>query len=710
MAYVIHHPQRSYRRALPSAAARLGFAVALGLLLFALAAAAPAHADYMSAQLLSGTSDQQFTSAASPAVAAGGGYVAFQGTLGAITGIWRRNLQTGAVELVAGTQTGNGAALSAPDAAGPSISVDGRYVAFTTTADLDSANEPSADAGCPEVYVRDMDLSASDSAAYTLVAALNGTTTGITFGGSCGRSSQSFAVAGAQAAPAVALSDSGGDVKVAFTLLSSSDIEGTGTTTDPSQVVVRDVTAKTTTVISVTPAAQPTPGGGAYPSTTTLAGGAARPGVGISGTARPPTDSTAAISADGTTVAWLGTEVLSQVPSATDVLTDVADAFGGGNSSDPGGAEIEPLWRRYADGAGAVTKRLLASAGLEFADVNTEENIGPGVVVAGSQIPTFDPLALSANGNEAAVIADAPTRVAWTNYEELGSASGSLVPFPADAYLVRVDDDAASSPQVTPLTVDDDYEASSAQIASIYDIAISPDGSEVAFDAARTEFTPLALISPPATYDNVPDTYVASVASGTLQNATVTYDGSAPNGTGSLGAQALAFSADNRSLVLASGVSNLFYGDVYPGSSQVYLEPYDQGVSTLATTTISPLPTLAHVASSWRLSLSTRALANGSVKLSLALPGAGTLTLNATAPLHSRHTTRVAQARVRARGSATRTVSLTLARRYRRLAAGRHGLYAILTVRFTATGHAALTRTLGVTFHRRSVKHRKATR
>ena len=86
---------------------------------------------------------QQANSANDVAVSANGRYVAFDGSFAGHSGVFRRDLLSGEV-----------ASVAEGDAALPSISADGRYVSFTTTARLDAENDHNA---APDVYVRDMD-------------------------------------------------------------------------------------------------------------------------------------------------------------------------------------------------------------------------------------------------------------------------------------------------------------------------------------------------------------------------------------------------------------------------------------------------------------------------------------------------------------------------------------------------------------------------
>ena len=98
-----------------------------------------------------GGETQQAEYAHDPAISGNGRYVAFDGSIGGVTGVWRRDLQTGALEQVAGG-----------DAELPSISAGGQYVSFTTNEGL---SLPEVSQGKPDtsphqepvnVYVRDM--------------------------------------------------------------------------------------------------------------------------------------------------------------------------------------------------------------------------------------------------------------------------------------------------------------------------------------------------------------------------------------------------------------------------------------------------------------------------------------------------------------------------------------------------------------------------
>jgi hypothetical protein len=709
----------------------LAFALVLGC-----AAPTPSAAQFTQPSLLSGTPSRQFDEANAQVLSADGRYVVFQGSLIGTPGIYRRDLRSGAVELVAGG-----------DATGPSVSADGRYVAFTSTAE--DAVEPASDRGCPEVYVRDMQAGSGEPA-YVLAAALNGTTEGIVYESGCAPSlGAAFSASGAQAAAGVALSADGRHV--VFTVLSVSNLEGVGT--EPSQVAVRDLNTETTTLVTAVAGGNTAvPGGGAFPSLESLGRGrVANPTIGLGGPSLhrygdQATASAAAISADASTVAWLGTDVPAQVSAAE------AERSPSLPGPDPASLEVEPLWRRIADGASAPTRRLLAGAGLDFfyAGIN-ERAVDP--VIAGSFVgmqesALFIAPALSADGHTAAVLASAPPPAVEPSLNERRNTG--LSNLSTDAYAVHVGADPASSVAVTPLTEIASYMLPASGTEDVKDMAISADGTRVAFDTARTQLRlpALASVSPPVAYTQMPETYEANLALGTLQRVTETYDGSEPNGEAGL----LAFAGDGQALAFSSSATNLFFGDGI-GAWEVYLARELAGETAPAAEEIGAPPPAPSPAPSWSLDVIATALRDGSVLVEAETPGAGRMVVKAGSqlpPSRARAVRRSSRARAKkareaaiarvARGATVvkaghvdrkrrkipkKSASTTLPARtvaqtsvtvagatatrlrlrvsapYKALVAAKHGLYAVLSVRFAAPGQRTLLREIPVTFHLR---------
>ncbi|MDO8189608.1 hypothetical protein Q7L71_28685, partial [Conexibacter sp. CPCC 205706] len=165
-----------------------------------------AQATWSPSVLVSATGAVQADSASQPAISADGRFVAFRGSFSGVSGVYRKDLRTQALELVAGD-----------DADDPSISADGALVAFTTTAALDAADDSGG--GCSDVYLRDLRLAPEEPGAYRLVSARDGSATGLTYagGGTSGCPGD-----GAAAAPRVALSAAGD--RVVFTIDGASDL------------------------------------------------------------------------------------------------------------------------------------------------------------------------------------------------------------------------------------------------------------------------------------------------------------------------------------------------------------------------------------------------------------------------------------------------------------------------------------------------------
>lgn len=149
----------------------------IGWLLSAVAVAAgfctapSAEAAFGPIQLISKTPTEQAGVGSEPAISADGRYVAFCAELGGKEGIFREQLETGQVLPVAVSPIGFAPCKSESSrvqvASAPSISADGRYVSFDTTASL--VEEDTDKAG--DVYVADMD---SSPPTYQLVSAVSG--------------------------------------------------------------------------------------------------------------------------------------------------------------------------------------------------------------------------------------------------------------------------------------------------------------------------------------------------------------------------------------------------------------------------------------------------------------------------------------------------------------------------------------------------------
>ncbi|MDO9409964.1 hypothetical protein [Patulibacter sp.] len=286
------------------ARAATGSAVALAGVALGAASAAPASAAYAPGASPASALGALLAddASAAPLLSADGRYAVFQTTASVLlgpgstddvrpaAGLVRKDLVTGAVASVAPpreVRTADGSLAREGTSSGVAgISADGRYVLFTTAARLTPGDRTGA---ATDVYVRDMGRPVTDTAAYELASARDGSDAGAdTTDDALGR------IAGA---PGYALSADGR--RAVFVTTGRSDLPALVAPTAPArQVWVRDLDARTTRLVSRrvddpstegTPAPAPTGVGSAVP--------------------------TAAISGDGSTVVWTAGDGQLQTPT-----------------------------------------------------------------------------------------------------------------------------------------------------------------------------------------------------------------------------------------------------------------------------------------------------------------------------------------------------------------------------------------------------------
>lgn len=674
----------------------------------ALVACPPALATLGPPQLVSVSDREQADRAGAPALSADGRSVAFEATLGGVQGVFRRDRSTGALALVAGGGSGS-------DAAAPSISGDGRFVSLTTVAPLDPVHDVN---GARDVYVRDMDAPggacrAGAPCGFMLASARDGVADGLAYAPGSGP--------GSRAAGGVALSADGR--RVAFVVEGASDLAGPGT--PGGQVAVRDLDTLRTTLVSV-----------ARDRVTGATTDRAVPGSAV--TASTPTGGTrapgAALSADGTTVAWLGGHVPDQVPTLRDerAAMDTFDAA-------PFGYD-EPLWRRIAGGPAAPTRRI----------------VGGGDPLA-SGCPADGTLAVEACRGPFPSLADVRERGSagprgWLDLPDFAaglprlSADGRTVALlgnpTEDAELFSVDmrDGLSRSAAVRQVTHVPPFrfptELGGGAYGDVVDLGLSPDGRWAGVVTDRTPFLPPPnLVGAPLTSSGLPELYRLDLAADTIERVTVPPAGgpSGPNGgnVGDLGARAPSFSGDGRTMVFSSTAANLAAGDAN-GAADVFAVVDAVVADDPGSWTIAPAPPATPTAPEWRMAVGVTSRPDGTVRLDAVAPGAGTVraTVRATVPvtrtvrvrrtvrrvgrtvtrLVTRHritfvARQVATAKVTARTDGPVAASLRLAAPYRALAKRSRGLRGTVTVRFTAAARPALTDALAATFRVRAPKH-----
>ncbi|HEX5925928.1 MAG TPA: hypothetical protein VFY45_19015, partial [Baekduia sp.] len=431
---------------------------AAGLLLAA--TTAPASGAYDPPQLLSASATVQGADPSDrPALSGDGRYVAFATqSRNLLTeadapgtyrrgGLLRRDLRTSALELVArGALWADGALVDVDPpltqgAQQPSISADGRYVAFSTGEALIAADTN----GAGDVYVRDMARPIDAPDAYTLVSARDGGDAPATYDGP----------AGATVAPRGALSDDGRSV--AFVTQAASDLLPDTDATPAGEVLVRRLDEHRTVLVS-TLRDPPT-------------------GAPVTVAARP---TQVTISGDGSTVAWLtsGPAAAQQAP------------FVAGDDAAEAEAATVPLVHRLTDPGGGRT-RVITGKG------DAEDPACP----AGGALTLFNPLPSAVRGpcdgplvdgvNASSILVsaldlsrDGRTALLVTNLGPRGVLPNGTV---NDLLLVDLRDGIARKAAVRELTREGEA-GDPARSLVVADAALSGDGRFAAFTTGRSRF------------------------------------------------------------------------------------------------------------------------------------------------------------------------------------------------------------------------------
>lgn len=720
-------------------------ALVCALAVAALAARTPADADvFGTISLLSTDNIEQFEYAHDPVISGDGRYVVFDGSIGGVTGVWRRERAGGNLEQVAG---GN--------AELPSVSENGQFVSFTT--DEGAKLEEATDGlpvehqvrGTPNVYVRDMSVKPGQGA-FTLASNL-------IYEYPAGEVQYDSERFGAQAAGRTAISADGS--KVVFVTTAASNLAGPGT--PPLEVAVHDMETDTTELVSV--AEDPATGGPAIDSET----GQPRPvpyeGFGAAYTPdgappeykapRPfalPLGVGASISADGTTVAWMGQQIAKQARALS------------GERLEP--YYSEPLWRRIADGQQAPTRRVTGGSDPvnPACAAHPAETIplpqsnpcqGPFTLSNGYGIwhggPASYTVQLSGDGEEVAFLATAPL---VSQGEDFGTGTASR---PADLYVADMREGISRDQALTQLTeLAGANEEEIATDSPILDLAISPDGTQVAFTTKRTVFhlgSP-AFVSTPAAVPGLAELFDVDLPEDTVTRVTHGYLGEASErplegisssedqyGRSDDGSLAPSFSADGKVIAFSSTAANLIYGDGNSPTRSSELDGSDAfSIERLtfdtvsASQVISEAPPGPAVTPQWRLGVTALSLGDGDVLLYVRTPSAGALRADAqsSVPAGDHLPSHAARRSVGRRQVVTRTVTarnvaplreatgasveglttltLTLAPSYRALAAQRGGLSATAHLTFTAPGHPALRQSIAVSFVRATRRPKRA--
>ncbi len=434
-------------------------------------------------------------------------------------GIFRFDLETQALEKVADGDLFDEATNSfvRRGASNPSISADGRFIAFATAEPL----FPLVDANDhTDVYVRDMAIAIGSPGAYDLVSARDGGDVGASYG------APAFPVPGSEPGSEVSrgVSISADGQRVAFRTDVPTDLPASGGVDVPAgQVFLRDRLANTTTLVT----AQRDPGTGVM--TVLPAGGA----IG------------AVLSADGSTVAWTGGNAGSQA------------RFLGGENPEP--SFLYYLWRRVGADPGAPTRRItgLADPDDPACPPGSQTNFDQS-----STGPCFGPLTdqeanrTSIAGQLPAISGDGSTVAFLTG---AGPRPFAFTGPGLDLYVAQMDAGLTRKQATIELTRDT-VGTDTATASPLGGIAMSPSGRYLAVTTVRTDFVlpTLRLLGEPRTSPGPRELYVVDLQERTLDRVTRTFAG------GDIEADVLngaTISADGSRVAFASFSGSLFFGD-----------------------------------------------------------------------------------------------------------------------------------------------------
>jgi Tol biopolymer transport system component len=703
-----------------------------------------------STSAVAGTVAQQAEEARFPVVSGNGRYVAFVGRYGGAPGLWRRDLQSGAIEQVA---PGNSTM--------PSISSNGRYISFTTNEKL----VPEDTNQGPDVYRRDMEPAPGEPQ-YTLVSAVNGSHAGAsyTYTGSAAVSpEQKETEFGSLAGARSAMSADGNEV--VFVTTAQSNLLGGGEPTPTSEVLVRNIATRETRLVS----AEYEPGSGwsaerPVQPTVNEHGFTAYGAVFPSAEETPkfgtpafsnPADGQAkwlgaSISANGEVVSWMGQQLGRQAQLlAQEQAQELPQT-------------AEPLWRQINAGPGAAIRRitggsdpanpLCAASGEQSVPEHTPSPLDPcvgpfehyiefGEGLWGSKngAANFVPQ-LSADGMTVAFITGAHELESGEQQFEEAESSDDLYVVNMASGLTRVQ----ALRRLTEIGGGGNTQEKIEKSAKIIDFSLSADGTQVAFTTQRTQF-PLgapAFVSLLAAAPGMYELFDVDLSNDTLTRVTHGFESETQRseelptpeipGTdpyhAEQGAYAPSFSADGNTLAFASSANNLVYGDGN-GAPDAFVVDRLQPVLGVVQQYISSAPANPALAPPWKVGVTAVSLPDGSVRLYAEVPGAGTLGAQATAKVLAHHrlggatrrskrgsrrpreiatvrsrTVAAAHALVGAGGEGLATATLTLTSAYRSLASRGGGLSANVNVTFTAPGRPLVHASLHVTFLRTVLK------
>lgn len=562
-------------------------------------------------------------------------------------GVFRHDLATRTLELVA---DGDLYSESNPDellvrgAESPSVSADGRFVAFSTGQRLvaqDTNNNV-------DVYVRDMQVPLTPgraaSGAYELVSAPDGSAAAAAY--EPRDPPQPGREFGSETTPGASISADGR--RVVFRTRRASNLPTGGPPSVPAfQVLVRDLDTLDTELITRR-SGDGAPAGGARNVT--------------------------GISADGSTVVWAGANAQEQT------------RFLNGENTDPSLPYY--LWSRVGAPAGQ-TRRITGMADPEDPACAPGSTISQSPSVEG---PCYGPLTGTEQGFGGGDISSLlPTisadgdRLAFLT----GAGPRPLTFTGAGLDLFHVDMTAPSRKAGTVELTREGAAGDQSASSPIDQLVGSPGGGHVAIVTRRTQFLlpALTFVGARRAFPDARDLYVIDLNARTIERALRGLGGADIDGDVA-GVPSIADGAGR--VAFASAASNLFFGDangvpdVFDATRQAEPGPEPPPAEGSGPAADPPQEFLSSPPRP-RLRVSARSLPDGAVQLTVRVPGSGRVRADVAGrvgkPKRSRRLARVDR---RVGRAGVLRLKVALAPRYRSLARRRGGFAGRAAVTFTA--------------------------
>jgi hypothetical protein len=355
--------------------------------------------------------------------------------------------------------------------------------------------------------------------------------------------------------------------------------------------------------------------------------------------------------------------------------------------------EVYWLWRRVADGAQAMTRRITGQVDIDDPACPLDATFTQEQTATG---PCYGPLSFSEGINFSLQIQNRPPAI---------SADGRRVAFmtavtprnvltSSGKFDVFVTDmtDGVSRKQGTVELTRDTGDFNDVTAGDIETIALSPDGRWLALTTVRTQFILPSPVMVGDAAQSVGETeiYVVDLKRNEIERAVRSATGGEVDRS-AVGPASL--STDGSVLAFSSNATNLIAGDSNNNADAFAAKRVSDAPAEVAQDSVEALggAVTGTARVKKRISLGVTRMPGGRLRLSVHVPEAGELSVRATAslPRHRRarrsRTRTLARAKTKARAAGTQTLVLRLSQRYLAQIASRRRIAVRLLVTFSPT-------------------------